>query len=524
MTASVRSTMEAINHALGSSEYRCQTVSWDDVERGTVGGSLSSLGANITDTRLWERHGQQLYTVRSQNWNEKLGAVSSHDIALMAGGVEEGSPPQPVTLASFLASIGQHGAYCGMKSATNLSNEVMDAKVSIRFQTTFLPVPDEQFGALEFAPEMYNYQTRSDDDPKNLLLLCTTQGSAIQQDGAGAKKLYHHAVNPSDKTGEVCRYWFEAERTKHKVGGAQKETDEEKADALKRGKAVSAVIGTRAMGTRFNVLMTIQIPLEQTKLPTCRGGGLLNTNFLKKVVKSKGSMMGGMMGGMMESGGAKKEQEFDLESDFDEDWALEVEAGMEGEGSCDLLCDFLDTPVECAAAGMSPMDYAANDEEAELMMLEQMMVGAPAPPLMAMPACNARKGRRAARSPPPRKGAASAARVSRGSLHDKWGGLSKKAPVRDGTQHVTVTVVIYNTVAGGVPSVEDVKTAVADMEELYAACGWTGKLASDAAGFMKSELTVDSVATIAAKVATQPYVPENAAPVGGDVFPTSVGA
>ena len=73
----MRSTMEAINHALGSSEYRCQTVSWDDVERGTVGGSLSSLGANITDTRLWERHGQQLYTVRSQNWNEKLGAVSS---------------------------------------------------------------------------------------------------------------------------------------------------------------------------------------------------------------------------------------------------------------------------------------------------------------------------------------------------------------------------------------------------------------------------------------------------------------
>ena len=42
----------------------------------------------------------------------------------------------------------------------------------------------------------YNYQTRSDADPKNLLLLCTTQGSAIQQDGAGAKKLFHHAVDP----------------------------------------------------------------------------------------------------------------------------------------------------------------------------------------------------------------------------------------------------------------------------------------------------------------------------------------
>ena len=114
----------------------------------------------------------------------------------------------------------------------------------------------------------YNYQTRSDDDPKNLLLLCTTQGSAIQQDGAGAKKLYHHAVNPSDKTGEVCRYWFEAERTKHKVGGAQKETDEEKADALKRGKAVSAVIGTRAMGALLGFYKSTTPPANSSGLPS----------------------------------------------------------------------------------------------------------------------------------------------------------------------------------------------------------------------------------------------------------------
>ena len=62
-----------------------------------------------------------------------------------------------------------------------LTESLTESEVSIRFQTTFLPVPDEEFGALEFAPEMYNYQTRSDADPKNLLLLCTTQGSALQQ-------------------------------------------------------------------------------------------------------------------------------------------------------------------------------------------------------------------------------------------------------------------------------------------------------------------------------------------------------
>merc|ERR1711988_1029818 len=61
---------------------------------------------------------------------------------------------------------------------------------------------------LEFAPEAYNYCTQDDSDPRNLVLLCTTQGTAVQQDGKGAKKLFHHAV---DEAGKVHRYWLEAE-------------------------------------------------------------------------------------------------------------------------------------------------------------------------------------------------------------------------------------------------------------------------------------------------------------------------
>merc|ERR1719409_1872484 len=72
---------------------------------------------------------------------------------------------------------------------------------------------------------------RSDSDPRNLVILCTTQGIALQQDGQGTKKLFHHAV---DKDDNVHRYWLEAERSNHKVGGAQIETKEEKQDAIKR--------------------------------------------------------------------------------------------------------------------------------------------------------------------------------------------------------------------------------------------------------------------------------------------------
>ena len=99
-----------------------------------------------------------------------------------------------------------------------------------------------------------------------------------------------------------------------------------------------------------------------------------------------------------------------------------------------------------------------------------------------------------------------------------------KKPTRDASQHVTVTIVIYNTVAGGVPSAEDVKAAVDDMERLYASCGWKGRLADDGAEFMKKELTVKGAMDISTKLVTQPYVPpagEAGLVVGGDAFPTS---
>merc|ERR1712167_510619 len=59
-------------------------------------------------------------------------------------------------------------------------------------------------------------------------------------------------------------------------------------------------------------------------------------------------------------------------------------------------------------------------------------------------------------------GSANAARVSRGSEVDTWKGLTKKTPVRNPAEHITVTVVLYFTVANGVPSEADVLAAIDD--------------------------------------------------------------
>jgi len=262
----VDKTIQAINQSLRANggkyaNYSCKEVSWDDVNRGVNSdGSLSCWGANITDTYLRSKSGTQLYTVRSDNWNEKLGHVSASDVAVISGNeVPGGGPLHPVTLRSFLQSIGKYGGYAGLKGGDNLSNARLDEKCSIRFQTTFLPAYGKD-AAVEFCPEAYNYNTLRDDDPRNLVLTCTTQGVAVQQDGKGAKQLFHHSVDPESR---IHRYWLEAESTKYAVGGAQRETASERGEAVKAGKAVSSVIGIQAMGPRFNVLMTIQIPLQQ---------------------------------------------------------------------------------------------------------------------------------------------------------------------------------------------------------------------------------------------------------------------
>ena len=225
---------------------------------------------------------------------------------------------------------------------------------------------------LEFATEAYNYNTMNDADPRNLVLLCTSQGMAVQQDGRGTKQLFHHAV---DGEGQIHRYWLEAEESRHKVGGEQRETLQERAEALIRGKATSSVIGIQAMGQRFNVLMTIQVPLQQQ-----RGGAFgMAVPF-------------GMFGAVCAGGAAEMEEEDDL-------------------------------------YGFTLVQACPRSARSAPSFWSSMM---------------------------PTRGTTSAARVSRGTEHDIWAGLSIKSPKRHASEHVTVTVVIYNAVKGGVPSQQDV--------------------------------------------------------------------
>jgi len=499
----VNETMQAINKACKAkggvySNYSCKTVSWDDVKRGNVGGNLSCWGANITDTYLTAKDGRRLFTVRSDNWNEKLGVISTGDIALVQGnqvtstanekqvdstsfltnlftrnlrgnnnnnndstGVPK-SELKPITLKQFLKNAKQYGSYAGLKTES-LDNDILDQKCSIRFQTTFLPVTEDAKAALEFATEAYNYNTRSDEDPRNLILLCTTQGIALQQDGKGKKRLYHHAVDSENK---IHRYWLEAERSKHKVGGEQKETKEERDEAIARGKATASVIGIKSMGTRFNVLMTIQIPLEQKRKPQFRSLGA-------------GFGFGGF--------------------------------GFGGAATCNL--DAL--TIQQQQSTIDPLCYSTELCKSSVTFSKSI------PKKSFSFVGGTRMGQpRRKKSNKLKKGTANAARVSRGKEFDVWEGLSQTEPKRNKGEHITVTIVSYFTIAGGVPSEADVVAAIDDMEKLYNSCSKKGNLADDTFDFMKDELTVKDVVDIQTKIKTQPaFAPPNVGVTNHDVFP-----
>lgn len=48
---------------------------------------------------------------------------------------------------------GTYGGYVGLPSECDLSSDDLDKEVSIRFQTTFLPVNDTELSTMEFCTE-----------------------------------------------------------------------------------------------------------------------------------------------------------------------------------------------------------------------------------------------------------------------------------------------------------------------------------------------------------------------------------
>ena len=259
------SIVEQLRSVASPMGYHVVAVSWEDVQRGMTPQGLSCVGLNITDVRVVDKQKAPIYTLRHENWNEKLALVKASEVAVVVG--NESTNPNKVfksiTLEKYLTEIGTHAAYARVPSGTSLYSPKLDQAVSVRFQTVFVP-EDSQFTI-----NVYNYQTPSNENPQNAALLCTAQGTSFDTDHTGPSNLHLHMVSPE---GKVATSWLKAVKSEFKVGGDQKETVESAQAAAQQGHAYARRMGIKAMGTRFNNVMMVQVPLKQAEFPTSRGG------------------------------------------------------------------------------------------------------------------------------------------------------------------------------------------------------------------------------------------------------------
>jgi len=258
----------------------------------------------------------------------------------------------------------------------------------------------------------------------------------------------------------------------------------------------------KQLGQRFNVLMTIQVPLKQKPKPR-----KLREEGGKWKSSAKGAVPPSFFDGFFGAACAAPESAM-MEED-----CLDCESAMMEYSPCsggmDCSDDDFEDPFGAEFKSLNCSYIADHDHK----------IGLPPQSECLKSSVVRRRSSSASLKPAKKKGRANAARVSRGSEADTWAGLSVKEPKRNPAEHITVTCVLYNTVAGGVPSEEDVAAAIDDMEKLYEGCQWNGRLASEGADFMKAELTVADALGIQSKVVTQPYKPEAAPVAGFDAFP-----
>lgn len=235
--------------ALGddAKDYQAGTIAWNDGARGVYGKKVSCWGRNITDARIEAKDGGFCPYVRPHNLREKLAVVDAKYILMVD---KDGAS---VTLQTVLNEMDDRAKYMGLTSADPKVKE--NEKVVYRVQNAWVPLAKGQTER-EIVPTHYSYQTMDKENPCNLMVLGSAQGTFVHTDGVGQKKLLAHSV---DGDGEVNTHFFTAEPTDTLVGQAMDKEDD--APAPKKAKAVE--MGVQGMGARANCFVVASIPLKQ---------------------------------------------------------------------------------------------------------------------------------------------------------------------------------------------------------------------------------------------------------------------
>lgn len=218
---------------------------WVDNERGvTNDDQLSCWGPNITNSTITTKDGgPKPMIVRHENHDEMLGVIKASSVHCGPG----------LTLDHVLANVNEHLKYRNYE-LEGFGEEAKAKPVVMRFQEVVIPQAADGSPRM-IAPANYSFQTKSEDDPRNLHLVVTPKGIFAHLDKRGYYELLAHLVS---EEGAVTEHWFEAEESKFKPGQSQYYGEERDP---KRAKAVP--IGVAGSDASASAILVVSIPLKQ---------------------------------------------------------------------------------------------------------------------------------------------------------------------------------------------------------------------------------------------------------------------
>lgn len=247
-----REVCDAITERLHetAAPFRVVPVSWCDAQRAkNVNGTVSTFGPNMTDKYIVDPNGHTIYTMRTENLNERVGYAHAKDLAVVMPDPEADSRfIKPCTLKALLASTG-------------LWSEELDAstRVQIRFEYSFVPISHGDERTIQ--ARIYSYQTTRDDHPQNWVFHATPQAVGSQPCGVGMTPLYLHRPNGD----AISTHDIVLTASEHEVGHGGVDTAAQAEAAVAAGRATSVHFGTRAMGKCANAQLIVQVPLKADK-------------------------------------------------------------------------------------------------------------------------------------------------------------------------------------------------------------------------------------------------------------------
>ena len=272
--------------SIANNNYTAVNVVWNDGARG-VG---SYYGKNITDAHIVSKDGGIIPFIRPNNMDEKLGVISADKVAFCTGDGES------ISALDLNKNLQEYANYVGYTKVPTIDNNEL---LVVRVQTSLIPMGEGQ-EERKIAPGHYSYQTLSDSDPRNLIILGTPSGIFVHSDTPGINKLMAHSTNGD----EVCEHWRTATLPK-----------EDTSDTTYTVKKTAVDFGIKGIGEVKNCFLVMSIPVKQKKVERDNEVFVDDMPVYRSLCSSDGESYDAVMETDTEVYGALQKKNLELERD-----------------------------------------------------------------------------------------------------------------------------------------------------------------------------------------------------------------